>query len=80
VLYSFKQQKFNLFREESEGYSKLIAELGHNHRQPEHAPVFMENMKSLIGKWENHMCMGVHTHTYTHHVCSINRIYIIHYA
>ncbi|XP_065885468.1 THO complex subunit 2-like isoform X2 [Dysidea avara] len=45
----FKQQKFNLFREESEGYSKLIAELGHGHRTHEHAPVFMENVKSLIG-------------------------------
>ena len=52
VLYSFKQQKFNLFREESEGYSKLIAELGHNHRRPEQAPVFMENVKSLIGGWK----------------------------
>ena len=50
VLCSFKQQKFNLFREESEGYSKLIAELGHNHRRPEQAPVFMENVKSLIGR------------------------------
>ena len=49
ILCSFKQQKFNLFREESEGYSKLIAELGHDHRRPEQAPVFMENVKSLIG-------------------------------
>ena len=49
VLCSFKQQKFNLFREESEGYSKLIAELGHDHRRPEQAPIFMENVKSLIG-------------------------------
>jgi len=26
-LRSYKQQKFNLFREESEGYAKLVAEL-----------------------------------------------------
>ena len=52
VLCSFKQQKFNLFREESEGYSKLIAELGHHHRRPEQAPIFMENVKSLIGRYE----------------------------
>ena len=46
---SYKQQKFNLFREESEGYSKLIAELGHepltgvNHQQ------VLDSIKSLIG-------------------------------
>lgn len=57
VLYSFKQQKFNLFREESEGYSKLIAELGHDHRRPEQAPVFMENVKSLIGKTYIELCI-----------------------
>ena len=46
---SYKQQKFNLFREESEGYSKLIAELGHE-RRPEMTPVSMlDNIKSLIG-------------------------------
>ena len=52
VLCSFKQQKFNLFREENEGYSKLIAELGHDHRRQEEAPIFMENVKSLIGSCE----------------------------
>ena len=57
---SFKQQKFNLFREESEGYSKLIAELGHDHRTHEHAPVFMENVKSLIGELQHTL---EHTHT-----------------
>ena len=27
MYYSYKQQKFNLFREESEGYAKLITDL-----------------------------------------------------
>ena len=27
LIYSYKQQKFNLFREECEGYAKLITEL-----------------------------------------------------
>jgi len=58
---SFKQQKFNLFREESEGYSKLIAELGHGHRTHQHAPVFMENVKSLIGE-----CVGLFVMCYMH--------------
>ena len=27
IVFSYKQQKFNLFREECEGYAKLITEL-----------------------------------------------------
>lgn len=48
---SYKQQKFNLYREESEGYSKLITELS----QPLTAgitPQYMfEVIKALIGKF-----------------------------
>ena len=46
---SYKQQKFNLFREENEGYSKLLAELGHEKRLDVAAPAMLENIKSLIG-------------------------------
>lgn len=44
----YKQQKFNLFREESEGYSKLITELCH----PEgfSCDLMLQNLRSLIGK------------------------------
>ena len=47
--HSYKQQKFNLFREESEGYSKLLAELvidGCGLVSPE---TVLDNIKSLIG-------------------------------
>lgn len=47
---SYKQRRFNLFREESEGYAKLIAEL--NNESIEHTSVnkILEIIKSLIGK------------------------------
>ena len=47
---SYKQQKFNLLREESEGYSKLITELGQEMDSINHA-AFLENIKSLIGMY-----------------------------
>lgn len=48
-LWSYKQQKFNLLREESEGYAKLITELGQNVQQLP-AVMVLNNVKSLIGK------------------------------
>lgn len=45
---SYKQRKFNLFREESEGYSKLIVELNQERRDGEVAST-LEIVKSLIG-------------------------------
>lgn len=45
---SYKQRKFNLFREESEGYSKLISEL--NQETTENDKNILEIIKSLIGK------------------------------
>ena len=48
-LRSYKQQKFNLFREESEGYSKLVSELGHERRPVEAVPAILDNIRSLIG-------------------------------
>lgn len=46
---SYKQQKFNLFREENEGYSKLISELGHERRPGTAAAAMLDNIRSLIG-------------------------------
>lgn len=53
VFFSYKQRRFNLFREESEGYAKLITEL--NNEAIEHTSVnkILEIIKSLIGK--NHI-------------------------
>lgn len=50
ICYSYKQRRFNLFREESEGYAKLITEL--NNESIEHTSVskVLEIIKSLIGK------------------------------
>lgn len=49
IIYSYKQRKFNLLREESEGYAKLITELGQEINE-EVTPEFMlEVIKSLIG-------------------------------
>lgn len=45
---SYKQRKFNLFREESEGYSKLIVELNQERPGNEVAST-LEIVKSLIG-------------------------------
>lgn len=45
-LFSYKQRKYNLFREESEGYSKLITELNSDNMDPK---VMLEIIKSLIG-------------------------------
>ena len=47
---SYKQRKFNLFREESEGYAKLLVEL--NQEQPSQSPEHMlEVIKAIIGRW-----------------------------
>lgn len=48
LLCSYKQRKFNLFREESEGYSKLIVELNQERPESEVAST-LEIVKSLIG-------------------------------
>lgn len=50
LIVSYKQQKFNLFREENEGYSKLISELGHERRPGAAAPAMLDNIRSLIGE------------------------------
>ncbi|XP_053328983.1 THO complex subunit 2 [Spea bombifrons] len=45
----YKQQKFNLLREENEGYAKLIAELGQDLSRGITSDLILENIKSLIG-------------------------------
>lgn len=44
----YKQRKFNLFREESEGYAKLITELNQEDSSV-NAMYSLETIKSLIG-------------------------------
>ncbi|XP_051824481.1 THO complex subunit 2-like [Antechinus flavipes] len=45
----YKQQKFNLLREENEGYAKLIAELGQDLSGSITSDLILQNIKSLIG-------------------------------
>ncbi|XP_064422604.1 THO complex subunit 2 isoform X2 [Latimeria chalumnae] len=45
----YKQQKFNLLREENEGYAKLISELGQDLSANITSDLILENIKSLIG-------------------------------
>lgn len=46
---SYKQRRFNLFREESEGYAKLISELNNEAIQHISVNKILEIVKSLIG-------------------------------
>ncbi|ROI15854.1 THO complex subunit 2 [Anabarilius grahami] len=45
----YKQQKFNLLREENEGYAKLITELGQDLSGNLTSHIVLESIKSLIG-------------------------------
>ncbi|XP_062856432.1 THO complex subunit 2 isoform X2 [Trichomycterus rosablanca] len=45
----YKQQKFNLLREENEGYAKLVTELGQDLSRNVTSRLVLENIKSLIG-------------------------------
>ena len=49
LVLSYKQQKFNLLREESEGYSKLIVELNKNINESSDAQKVLAVINSLIG-------------------------------
>lgn len=46
---SYKQRRFNLFREESEGYAKLITELNDESIEKSSVLNLLEIIKSLIG-------------------------------
>lgn len=48
-MFSYKQRRFNLFREESEGYAKLITELNNESIQHTSPKKMLEIIKSLIG-------------------------------
>uniref|UniRef100_A0A8C9UAC6 THO complex subunit 2 n=1 Tax=Scleropages formosus TaxID=113540 RepID=A0A8C9UAC6_SCLFO len=45
----YKQQKFNLLREENEGYAKLVTELGQDLSGSVTSHLMLESIKSLIG-------------------------------
>lgn len=49
--FSYKQQKFNLLREENEGYAKLITELGQELTPKISARKMLDSIISLIGKY-----------------------------
>jgi nucleoside-diphosphate-sugar epimerase len=49
--HSYTQQKFNLLREESEGYSKLLAELtASDSFTEENLPLVVRNIQNLMGE------------------------------
>lgn len=48
--FSYKQRKFNLFREESEGYSKLVTELNQDFGDSINDKSLLDIVQSLIGK------------------------------
>lgn len=62
---SYKQQKFNLLREENEGYAKLIAELGQDLSGNITSDLILENIKSLIGKEFEGMQAQINLHGVT---------------
>lgn len=49
IIFSYKQRKFNLFREESEGYAKLIVELNQEISENTEWKTILEIIQSLIG-------------------------------
>lgn len=66
IFFSYKQQKFNLFREEPEGYGKLIAELCKPLSRTTHGSM-LNTIRSLIGntyfdfvKWLGSDCKFFH--------------------
>lgn len=48
--FSYKQRKFNLFREESEGFAKLITELNQDFDESVSHKKVLDVVQSLIGK------------------------------
>ena len=47
----YKQQKFNLFREENEGYAKLIVELEFSTRVTRDPDLLLSHLQALIGQF-----------------------------
>lgn len=50
LVFSYKQRKFNLFREESEGFAKLITELNQDFNENISHKKVLDIVQSLIGK------------------------------
>lgn len=50
INFSYKQKKFNLFREECEGFSKLITELNQEFGETTNNDRILGIVQSLIGK------------------------------
>lgn len=48
--FSYKQRKFNLFREECEGFAKLITELNNDFNENTDPTELIGIVQSLIGK------------------------------
>ena len=47
----YKQQKFNLFREENEGYAKLVVELEFSTRVTRDSDLLLSHLQALIGQF-----------------------------
>lgn len=62
VLRSYKQNKYNLFREESEGYAKLTTELSQEITSKISPDYMIEVMRSLIGE----ACSALFPFIYSH--------------
>lgn len=60
-LFSFKQQKYNLFREESEGYAKLVAALTPPFTSKS-SEATTEVIQCLVGKKDitSNLCVNVY--------------------
>lgn len=55
LIHSYKQRRFNLFREESEGYAKLITELNQEITDTVTVQTILEVIKSLIGNYSHNL-------------------------
>lgn len=71
LLCSYKQQKFNLLREESEGYAKLITDVSQELNPTDTISDKLENIKSLIGEPRADV-----TENLVAFVCSINMAHV----
>lgn len=57
LINSYKQRRFNLFREESEGFAKLITEMNQDFEEHTTPDSIMDIIKSLIGKILKQNCV-----------------------
>lgn len=62
---SYKQNKYNLFREESEGYAKLTTELSQEITSKISPDYMIEVMRSLIGEARSALFPFIYSHIFT---------------